>query len=91
MTGETFVSGEHLPVPYRALVPEVVDGLLTSGRCISVDDGLIHAIRIIPPCMMIGQAAGLAAAMCAQSDTQPRDLDTKALREQLQRDGVMLP
>ena len=91
MTGEVFASGEHLPVPYRALVPQKVDGLLTSGRCISVDDGLIHAIRIIPPCMMTGQAAGTAAALCAQQDTRPRDLDARSLRERLAAGGVMLP
>jgi hypothetical protein len=91
ITGEMFGSGNHLQVPYRALVPETLDGVLTSGRCISVDDGLIHAIRIIPPCMMTGQAAGTAAALCAQTDTIPRDLDPGLLRPQLAADGVILP
>jgi len=91
ITGGMFTSGEHLQVPYRALVPEKVDGLLTSGRCISVDDGVIHAIRIIPPCMMTGQAAGTAAALCAKQDTRPRDLDIRVLRERLAASGVILP
>jgi len=91
MTGTTFASGNHLQVPYRSLVPEGADGLLVSGRCISVDDGLIGPIRVIPPAMMTGQAAGTAAALSTQADVPPRDLDTKLLRQQLSADGVILP
>jgi hypothetical protein len=91
MAGMLFLSGNHLEVPYRSLVPEAVDGLLTSGRCISVDDGVIHVIRVIPPCMMTGQAAGTAAAMCASEGVEPRDLHAAALRDRLESDGVLLP
>jgi hypothetical protein len=95
MTGRTFdVAGDdlhHLQVPYRALVPESIDGLLVGGRCISVDQGLVGPIRIIPPCMMTGQAAGTAAAIAASSGVQPRAVDVTALRRQLSVDGVILP
>jgi hypothetical protein len=91
ITGATFSSGHRLHVPYRALVPEATDGLLVSGRCISVDDGLIGPIRLIAPCMMTGQAAGTAAALSAKADVAPRDLDTGALRRQLVADGAILP
>jgi hypothetical protein len=95
MTGRTFDVGRdmphHLQVPYRALVPEAVDGLLVGGRCISVDDGLIGPIRIIPPCMMTGQAAGTAAAMAASAGVQPRAVDVTGLQRQLSVDGVILP
>jgi hypothetical protein len=95
MTGRTFETGEgpdhHLQVPYRALVPEAINGLLVSGRCISVDDELIGPIRIIPPCMMTGQAAGTAAAIAASSGVQPRGVDVTALQRQLRVDGVILP
>jgi hypothetical protein len=91
MTGATFPSWDHLQVPYRALVPEHLDGLLTSGRCISVDDELIQPIRLIPPCMMTGQAAGTAAALAVGAGVDPRDLDVTELRAQLAADGVILP
>ena len=95
MTGRTFDVGRdtlhHLQVPYWALVPEAVDGLLVGGRCISVDDGLIGPIRIIPPCMMTGQAAGTAAAMAASAGIQPRAVDVTGLQRQLSVDGVILP
>jgi hypothetical protein len=72
-------------------VPEAVDGLVVGGRCISVDDGLIGPIRVIPPCMMTGQAAGTAAALCAREDVSPRELNVGLLQDQLAADGVILP
>jgi hypothetical protein len=91
MTGTTFGAGNHLQVPYRALVPEGVDGLVVGGRCISVDDGLIGPIRVIPPCMMTGQAAGTAAALCAREDVSPGELNVGLLQDQLAAEGAILP
>jgi hypothetical protein len=91
MTATTFAAGNHLQVPYRALVPEAVDGLVVGGRCISVDDGLIGPIRVIPPCMMTGQAAGTAAALCVREDVSPSELNVGLLQDQLVADGAILP
>jgi hypothetical protein len=90
MTGAVY-GGHPLQVPYRALVPETLEGLLVSGRCISVDDGLIHDMRVIPPCMLTGQAAGTAAALSLQAGVALRALDPARLRAQLAADGVLLP
>ena len=68
-----------------------MDGLICAGRCISVDADLIHSIRAIAPCIMTGQAAGTAAALCVQMDVAPRDLDAETLRTQLAKDGAILP
>jgi hypothetical protein len=91
ITGRTFAQGNHLQVPYRTLVPETVDGLLIAGRCISVDDGLIGPIRVIPPCMMTGEAAGTAAALSVQEGVAPRELDPDHLLQTLDEAGVILP
>ena len=91
MTGTTFRDGNHLQVPYSTLVPQKIDGLLCAGRCVGVDSELIHAIRIIAPCLMTGQAAGTAAALCVGAGTLPRNLDVKMLQKQLSDDGVRLP
>jgi hypothetical protein len=40
--------------------------------------------------MTLGQAAGTAAALCARTGIRPRDVDARALRELLVRDGVDL-
>jgi hypothetical protein len=90
LTAMTFRDGNHLRVPYRSLVPAKMDGLLAAGRCISSDDGVIHSIRLIPPCMMTGEAAGVAAALCADRNIEPRDLPASDLREKLEAGGVIL-
>lgn len=89
--GMTLPGGSHLRVPYRSLVPQQVDGLVVAGRCISVDDRLFDPMRLIPPCMMTGQAAGTAAALSARAAVAPRDLDVKLLQRQLVADGGILP
>jgi hypothetical protein len=91
ITGRTFSAGNHLQVPYRTLLPQEVDGLVVAGRCISVDDGLIGPIRVIPPCMMTGEAAGMAAALSAREGVAPRELDPTRLRQALDEAGVILP
>lgn len=78
------------PVPYRCLTPLGMDGLLTAGRCISVDDWVINSIRLIPACVMIGQAAGSAAALAVQANQQPKEVDLQQLRRQLAADGAIL-
>lgn len=89
--GATFGAGYHLQVPYRSLVPRALDGVLTSGRCISVGDGLSHQMRLISPAMMTGQAAGTAAAFSVRMGVAPRDLDVHSPQRQLADDAVLLP
>ncbi|NLV73110.1 MAG: FAD-dependent oxidoreductase [Chloroflexi bacterium] len=77
-------------VAYGCLVPETTPGLLVAGRCIWADDYGQQAIRLIPPAMVTGQAAGVAAAMACRAGVLPSDMDIDALRRQLVADDVML-
>ena len=67
-----------------------IEGLLLAGRCISADSTAAGAIRVMPPCMAMGQAAGTAAAIAAGKDISVRDLDAKELQTALKRDNVVL-
>lgn len=78
-------------IPYRALLPGSVDGLLLSGRCISADTASAGAIRVMPPAMAIGQASGTAAALSILGKVQPRDLDPGDLIAALKQDKAFLP
>jgi hypothetical protein len=79
-------------IPYRCLVPKNINGLVISGRCISIDHtaGLIIAIRDGIQTMGIGQAAGTAAAICSQNQIQPRDLVVNELQKILVSQGMNL-
>ncbi len=82
--------GEWFDIPYRTLVPEKVDGVLVSGRCISADHQAMAALRVMGPCMAIGEAAGTAAALAAQASIQPREVDVQALRAALTEAGALV-
>ncbi len=80
----------HARVPYGCLVPERLDGLLAAGRAIDGDDWVMETLRLIPPAMVSGQAAGTAAALAVRDGIPLRAVDTAALRARLERDGVIL-
>ena len=61
-------------VPYRALLPEKVDGLLVGGRCISTTHVAAGAGKGMGNCMATGHAAGVAAALSARKGITPREL-----------------
>ena len=86
----TIRDGNWYGVPYRCLVPKNIDGLLVAGRCVSASSVAAAAIRVMPPCMAMGQAAGTAAALVARSGITPRTLNAAKLAEQLKSDGVWL-
>jgi hypothetical protein len=77
-------------VPYRCLVPKKVENLLVAGRSISTTHEGQSAIRVMPPCMAMGEAAGCAAAMASRDRIPPRRVDVQVLRAKLRSQGVCL-
>lgn len=77
-------------LPYRILLPKGVDGLLVAGRCVSATHEALGAIRVMPPVFAMGQAAGTAAALCAQASLEPRKVDIAKLQNELLQQNVVL-
>ena len=86
----TVENGEYYGVPYRCLVPLKVENLLVAGRSVSATSEAAGAIRVMPPCMALGQAAGTAAAQAAAAHISPRQIDVQAPRDALRRQGAFL-
>jgi len=80
----------NISVPYGALVPERLDNTLGAGRHVACDASSHTFLREIPQCWLTGQAAGIAAALAADSDTRPRDLEVSAIQRELLRQGAYL-
>ncbi|MFQ6054100.1 MAG: FAD-dependent oxidoreductase, partial [Candidatus Bathyarchaeia archaeon] len=57
------------------------------GRCISTTHEAQGPIRNIPPCMITGQAAGVAAALAVKKGIQPRRLDPRQIVDALIEQG----
>jgi succinate dehydrogenase/fumarate reductase flavoprotein subunit len=86
--GAKFTRMKTHDVPYRAILPEKLDGLLMAGRCISATHVGAAAGKSMGNCMATGHAAGLAAAMAAKKGILPRDLKVRELQDRLRADGV---
>lgn len=82
--------GGSYDIPYRCLVPTVVENLLVAGKAISTDRD--SYARFLQLTMVTGQAAGIAAAVCARRGISPRQLeqDVTELQEILLKQGAIL-
>ncbi len=70
-------------VPYRALVPRNVEGLLIAGKHLSGTHLAMASYRVQCLLGQIGQAAGVAAALCAARGVAPRRLAFSDLQPRL--------
>jgi len=77
-------------VPYGALLPRRVTGLVTAGRCIAAAGEAWEVMRVIQAAALTGEVAGLAAAESVRLDTTPDLLDVSALQQQLAERGFAL-
>ena len=84
------IKGDYYGVPYRSLLPKGVEQMLMAGRCVSADSTAAGAIRVMPPCMGMGQAAGIAAALAVKEGTTVRKVDVQNLRKVLKENGAYL-
>jgi hypothetical protein len=88
--GETSKAKGDFDVPYRSLLPQGIEGLVLSGRCVSAAHEAQASLRVTGPVMAIGQAAGTAAAMAVQAGVAPRQLSVKDLQKRLIEQGADL-
>jgi hypothetical protein len=78
------------PIPYRVMVPQPVENLLCPGRAISVQREVLGPLRVMAPCMAMGEAAGEAAAQAVERKLATAEVDTAALRDALRQQGAIL-
>lgn len=88
--GVSYIKSEDqcYDIPYRCLLPKKIDNLLVAGRCISTTVEALASTRIMPSCMALGEAAGMAAAMSAGSGIIPRNIAVSDLRKKLRENGA---
>jgi len=68
-------------VPYRSCYSRNLDNLFLAGRLISATHLAHSSTRIMRTGAAIGQAVGLAAALCLKHDCSPRELGCERLAE----------
>ncbi len=83
-------TGFKYQIPYRILVPRGRRNLLVAGRCVSVDHEALGSLRVMPQCGVMGQAAGVAAALAMRTGNAVRDVPVDLLRAELKRQHCIL-
>ena len=75
-------------IPYRAMIPEELRGLLVAGRCISGSHEAHASYRVTGTAMGLGQAAGIAGAWAVRDGVELDKIDGKELRSTLAERGA---
>lgn len=76
-------------VPYRCLLPKEMDGILVTGLGVSAHRDVMPVIRMQPDIQNQGYAAGAAAAMAVQADTELREINIMQLQRHLVQKGIL--
>lgn len=75
---------QYWEVPFRVMIPKMLDNVLTAGRCAGMDFRAQSAARIQPTCRSMGEAAGIAAAMAVKNEAvRFNEIDGTAVRREI--------
>ncbi|KUP92759.1 FAD-dependent oxidoreductase [Tritonibacter horizontis] len=83
-------TGRYMQIPYRAMLPKGVEGLLVTGRAIGGDRIAHAATRNMACCAVAGQGAGIAAALSVKADCDLAALSLTQVQKELKRQGVRI-
>ena len=98
MTKDDVMQRRHFPdavargrdyyYPYRTMLPRGVGQLLVAGRHYSSTPSAQRSSREIPPCMAMGEAAGVAAALASTPTSRSTGVDVAKLQATLRAQGA---
>lgn len=83
-----FRDGKFYRIPYRCLLPKELDNLLVAGRCLSATHEAHSAVRIMPICACMGDAAGMAVAAAKTDGADTHTLDIRKVQRKLMDAGM---
>jgi len=77
-------------IPFRSFLPKGIENLLLASRCLSLTYDAFGPARMQPTIMLIGEAAGRAAALAKKMDGDVRRIDVERLRAKLKESKVLV-
>jgi hypothetical protein len=82
--------GLSTPLPYRIMLPKPVGNLICPGRAVSVEGQVLGPVRVMAPCMAMGEAAGMAAGQVIKNRTSFSEINVKTMQEKLKKAGAII-
>lgn len=77
----------YTQIPYRSLLPREADNLIVVGRCISAEREVLGPVRVMAPCLAMGEAAGVAAASVLPNGRALCDADIVKVKSTIKSRG----
>jgi len=77
-------------IPLSALISKDITNLLAAGKCLSADKYAHAAIRVMPPCFAMGEAAGIAAALAVKANCAVAEVPVTAVQSRIRAHGGYL-
>ena len=77
-------------IPLRSIIAKDGDNLLMAGRCFSADQLALSSARVMTTCAMLGQAAGVLAALSSEKNVAVRDVHYSLVQDVLVKNGAVL-
>ncbi len=74
---------EFTAIPYGIMLPAELDNVICPGRAVGVERDLLGPLRVMAPCMAMGEAAGNAAALAVGAQVALKDIDVGKLQAEL--------
>ncbi len=81
-------------IPLRCLYSQNIENLLFAGRNASLSHVALGSVRVMATCALMGQAAGVAAAVAVKNNLSPRQvrlIKTHEVQQTLLKQGVYIP
>ncbi len=78
------------PIPYRIMVPRPILNLLCPGRAICVERDVLGPLRVMAPCMAMGEACGVAATQLVRNNRSNAEVDLLLLKNRLRAFGALV-
>jgi len=83
-------TGKNYTIPLSCLISKNIDNLLTAGKSLSADKYAFAAVRVIPPSIAMGQAAGICASVAAKYGVNAADVPYADVQKILLENGAYL-
>ena len=86
----TVKKGLTTPLPYRIMIPCPIRNLICPGRAVCVERQVLGPVRVMAPCMAMGEASGIAARQVVSAGVPFAQVDIQQLRQRLRGVGAIV-
>ena len=86
----TYTNDKNYYIPLSCLISKNITNLMAAGKCRSADKYAFAAVRVIPPCFAMGEAAGITAAYALKEGNVPANVDVKTVQAKILENGGYL-